>query len=67
MKKLVTIPILFVLACLFAGIYGALHNQISYSVAPEYFTQFKFIQFQIPVYRQATGSKQSPIDAGSHG
>ncbi|MFN9715205.1 MAG: hypothetical protein ACK57G_15555 [Planctomycetota bacterium] len=48
MKKLVAIPVLFLLACSFAGGYGALHNQISYSVAPEYFTQYKFIQFQIP-------------------
>jgi hypothetical protein len=33
------------IACLIAGAYGALHNQISYSVASEYFQQFKFIQF----------------------
>ncbi|KAA5544338.1 hypothetical protein FYK55_08285 [Roseiconus nitratireducens] len=47
MIKLATVPVLFVLACLIAGIYGALHNQISYSVAPEYFTAFKFQQFRI--------------------
>ena len=29
------------------GVYGAVHNQISYSIAPEYFTQFKFHQFRI--------------------
>lgn len=34
-------------ACLIAGAYGALHNQISYTVAPEYFHQFKFIQFRV--------------------
>lgn len=38
---------LFVAACLFAGLYGAVHNQISYTVATEYFTAFKFHQFQI--------------------
>ena len=48
MLKLLLIPVLFAIACLFAGIYGAAHNQISYTVAPEYFTQFKFHQFQIP-------------------
>ena len=42
MSKLAWIPVLFLVACLFAGIYGALHNQISYTVSPEYFTQFKF-------------------------
>jgi hypothetical protein len=33
------------LAPLAAGLFGILHNQISYSIAPEYFTHFKFIQF----------------------
>ncbi len=30
-----------------AGIYGFLHDQISFTVSPEYFTEFKFIQFHI--------------------
>ncbi len=45
MAKLGLIPPLFLIACLFAGVYGALHNQISYTVSPEYFTRFKFHQF----------------------
>ncbi|WP_442505568.1 hypothetical protein SH528x_004360 [Novipirellula sp. SH528] len=40
-------PFLFALACLLSGTYGAVHNQISYSVSPEYFTKFKFEQFHI--------------------
>jgi hypothetical protein len=28
-----------------AGIYGALHDQISYTISPEYFTKLKFRQF----------------------
>lgn len=47
MIKLVLIPVLLIIACLIAGVYGVVHNQISYTVAPEYFTQFKFYQFQI--------------------
>jgi len=47
MLKLALIPVLFLIACLFAGFFGALHNQISYTVAPDYFTQFKFRQFRI--------------------
>jgi hypothetical protein len=35
-------------ACLMAGAYGAVHNQISYSVSPDYFHVFKFHQFRIP-------------------
>jgi len=34
-----------VLGALFAGAYGALHDQVSYSISPEYFTKMKFYQF----------------------
>jgi len=47
MAKLMLVPVLLAVACLFAGTYGAVHNQISYTVSPEYFTQFKFHQFNI--------------------
>lgn len=47
MIKLALVPVLFLIACLLAGLYGAVHNQISYTVSPEYFTQFKFHQFRI--------------------
>lgn len=30
------------------GCYGALHNQLSFTLAPEYFTAFKFKQFGLP-------------------
>jgi hypothetical protein len=33
------------LATISAGAFGALHDQISYTVSSEYFTRFKFIQF----------------------
>lgn len=33
------------LTILAAGVFGALHNQISYTVSSEYFTRFKFVQF----------------------
>lgn len=29
-----------------AGVYGALHDQITYSISPEYFTKLKFHQFR---------------------
>ncbi len=35
-------------AAMIAGLYGAAHDQISYTVSPEYFTRFKFIQFDLP-------------------
>ena len=45
--KLLLVPILLLIACVFAGGFGALHNQISYSVSSEYFTEFKFHQFRV--------------------
>lgn len=47
MIKLVMIPLLTLCACVLAAIYGAVHNQISFSVAPTYFLDFKFHQFNI--------------------
>ncbi len=34
-------------AMLAAGLFGVLHDQISYTVSDEYFTKFKFIQFRL--------------------
>jgi hypothetical protein len=34
-------------ATLAAGAFGAFHDQISYTVSPEYFTKFKFHQFRL--------------------
>lgn len=45
MKKLLVYLALVVLAIALAALYGILHNQISYTVSPEYFTKFKFYQF----------------------
>jgi hypothetical protein len=28
-----------------AGLYGIIHDQITYSISPEYFTKFKYRQF----------------------
>ena len=48
MAKVALFPVLLVAGCLISGLYGVLHNQISYSVAPDYFHAFKFHQFGIP-------------------
>src|SRR5262245_55465052 len=45
MKKLLTLFVLIVIAIFTAGVYGIVHDQISYTVSPEYFTKFKFEQF----------------------
>jgi hypothetical protein len=48
MVKIALFPLLLIAACFTAGLYGALHNQISYTVSPDYFHAFKFHQFDIP-------------------
>jgi hypothetical protein len=47
--KFILLPVLLGAGCLISGLYGALHNQISYSVSPDYFDAYKFIQFDVPV------------------
>ena len=47
MKKIVLAPLLLLAGCLLAGLYGVVHDQISYTVSPDYFHAFKFYQFQI--------------------
>jgi hypothetical protein len=46
--KLARLPAMIgvsLLGALLAGVYGAVHDQISYSISPEYFTKLKFHQF----------------------
>lgn len=33
------------LGAVIAGVYGVIHDQITYSISPEYFTRLKFLQF----------------------
>jgi hypothetical protein len=35
------------LAVVAAGVFGAVHDEISYTVSQEYFTKFKFLQFRL--------------------
>jgi hypothetical protein len=45
MDKFKALSLFVVLAVVAAGIFGAVHDQISYTVSHEYFTRFKFRQF----------------------
>lgn len=47
LKKLGVFFGLIALAVIITSLYGIAHNQISYTVAPEYFTKFKFPQFRL--------------------
>lgn len=45
--KYLQFPLMVFIAIVMASIYGALHDQVSYTVSQEYFTLFKYIQFQV--------------------
>ena len=45
MRKLIVYLSLVFVAIVMAGIYGAVHNQLSYTISSEYFTKFKLYQF----------------------
>jgi hypothetical protein len=48
MAKLALTLVLLPAGCLFAGVYGAAHDQVSYSVSPDYYHAYKFDQFEVP-------------------
>lgn len=47
LKKFLVYLVLIFAACGLAGLFGIVHDQITYSVSPEYYTKFKFIQFHL--------------------
>ena len=48
MQKLLLIPVLLFVGCVMCGVYGALHNQISYTVSPSFFDFDLFLRFDTP-------------------
>lgn len=45
MRKFFLFSSTFLISALIAGVYGIIHDQITYTISPEYFTRFKYIQF----------------------
>jgi hypothetical protein len=45
MKKIMVLIGAIILSIILAGIFGILHDQVTYSISHEYFTKFKFFQF----------------------
>ncbi len=46
-KNLIALVFIIITSALLGGVYGAIHDQFSYTISPEYYTKFKFIQFNI--------------------
>lgn len=45
MRKFAVFSGTLAISILLAGTYGMIHDQITYSLSPEYFTRFKYLQF----------------------
>ncbi|MEQ1798086.1 MAG: hypothetical protein ABL872_09045 [Lacibacter sp.] len=45
MRKFGVFTSFILISALIAGLYGIIHDQITYSISPEYFTKFKYRQF----------------------
>lgn len=45
MRKALTFLLIIIVSSLIAGIYGILHDQLTFSISSEYYTKFKFYQF----------------------
>ena len=50
MKYLFQLLLFLFISILAGGIYGIIHDQITFTISPEYYTQFKFEQFGISDY-----------------
>jgi len=50
MYKFIIFLLVLIIAPILGGVYGILHDQITYSISPEYYTKFKFIQFDLENY-----------------
>ncbi|GAB0155799.1 hypothetical protein CHRYSEOSP005_10610 [Chryseobacterium sp. Alg-005] len=57
LKKYLTIFLVAICASLLAGLYGIVHDQFTYSISPEYYNQFKFIQFRLDEEYYSTKEK----------
>lgn len=45
MRKFGVFTSFILISAIIAGLYGIIHDQITYSISPEYFTKFKYRQF----------------------
>jgi hypothetical protein len=45
MKKFLILLLILFISPLIGGLYGIVHDQLTYTISPEYYTKFKFYQF----------------------
>lgn len=49
MKRFLFFLLIIIIAPLIGGLYGVIHDQLTYTISPEYYTKFKFYQFGLMV------------------
>ena len=54
MKKLLILLLIILISPIIGGGYGILHDQLTYTISPEYYTKFKFYQFGLMVIGSET-------------
>lgn len=47
LSKPIAFLLILVVTPLIGGLYGIIHDQLTYSISPEYYTKFKFFQFRL--------------------
>ncbi len=47
MKKFLIFLLILIIAPLIGGLYGIIHDQFTFTLSPEYYTKFKFYQFNL--------------------
>ncbi|MEM7374603.1 MAG: hypothetical protein AAF587_38780 [Bacteroidota bacterium] len=62
MHKLIVLILILIISPILAGVYGIVHDQITYTISNEYYTKFKFIQFGLDDWGmgQNIGTEESP-------
>lgn len=45
MNKFIALVFILIIGPILGGVYGIIHDQITYSISEEYYSKFKFIQF----------------------
>ncbi|WP_196890190.1 hypothetical protein [Aureivirga sp. CE67] len=61
-NKIIAFFLILIIGSLLGGVYGILNDQITYTISPEYYTKFKFIQFNFENIGLGTniGDKENP-------
>jgi hypothetical protein len=49
-KKVLLFLLILVLSSIIGGLFGIVHDQVTYTISPEYFTNLKFYQFGLRIF-----------------